>query len=709
MTRLVLIAFLALPISTDTFGQLSFERTRGPYGGAMAMVADSNGTVYAATFSSDYGPPGYLYRLDPTTMLWTETLGYSNTIVKQMALGLNGDIYLANTYVEALSAGGVSRISTDGPSWNGGVSFEKTYPCSIAIADNGGIIVGAGDGVYRSDDEGENYESLGPEQIKFCALAPVGRAIYAGSEDGLYLSPNGDDKWRFLGLSGYQVYSLLVSEDGPIYIGTNQGLLVDRNRTHEFEGPFFDGYVFRSMFETSNGEILLGLDPISRDVDGGIFRLDPDGMTLSSIAATGRYVFEFLEVPSLGVFASTSSSVFLRRHGSTGWKEVGLPNTTLRELQSAPNGLLFANHNVNGTSAGISYSSDKGETWTRVGNGRQMLVTRRNELFTLYRASINYYGTSYEGIQETHTLPDGYHLEVVANGRGEIFISTRYADREDERGIYRSRDRGKSWEFVGLEGIQINMLVIDQEDRLWAVDKRAIYRSDPNGENWTTIRNQITGSRQSISGIFVSSGRWVFVSAGSVYRGGYNGEFFEVIRPYWFDGITESPDGRLYMATPYDGILISDDQGFTWTEEPANLEDIFRGRYEIEHLVMDRDGTLFIGTRGFGVYRSTSQPTTTETFGRDDGVAPEKRLLLKLYPNPARESTRISYHNPEAGRVKLLLYDILGKRIRVLEEGYRPAGEHEVQIEAGDLSTGVYFLRMTAGEFSQTRKVLVMR
>lgn len=701
----ILQVLFALPAA----GQITWERTSGPYGGAMAMVADSNGTVFAATFSSDYGPPGYLYQLDPATMTWKETLRYSNTIVKQMALGLNGDIYSANMYVEAHSAGGVTRISTDGPSWNGGVTFDKTYPCSIAVADNGGIIVGAGDGVYRSDDGGENFEWLGPEPNNYCSLAPSGRAIYAGSENGLYLSPNGDDKWRLLGLVGYQIHSLLVSESGPIYIGTDDGLFVDRARTHEFEGPFFDGHAFRSMFESASGEILLGLDPTIRDVDGGIFTLDPDEMTMSFVAAGGRYVREFLEVASIGVFASTTPSVFLKRNGSNEWKEIGLPNTTLRELQSAPNGLLFANHNVNGTSSGISYSSDRGDTWTRVGRGSQMLVSEQNELYALYGGSLNYYGTSYEEIEEANPLPDGYDLEATINSRGELFLSTRYADNEDERGIYRSRDRGRTWEFVGLKGIQINMLTIDQEDRLWAVDKKTIYRSDPNGENWTLVTNQIIGSRSSIRGIFISSGRWVFVSAGSVYRGGYNGVFFEVIHPYSFDGLAESPDGRLYMATPYDGILISENQGYTWTETSANLDEIFRGRYQIEQLVTDRTGTLYIGTRGFGVYRSTGQATTTETVSGHDEVVLDGRFQLELYPNPARQSFRISYYNPAAGRVQILLYNILGKRVRVLEERYQATGEYEVHVDAGDLSTGVYFLRMSTEDFSQTQKMVVVK
>ena len=163
------------------------------------------------------------------------------------------------------------------------------------------------------------------------------------------------------------------------------------------------------------------------------------------------------------------------------------------------------------------------------------------------------------------------------------------------------------------------------------------------------------------------------------------------------------------MATPYDGILISENQGYTWTETSANLDEIFRGRYQIEQLVTDRTGTLYIGTRGFGVYRSTGQATTTETVSGHDEVVLDGRCQLELYPNPARQSFRISYYNPAAGRVQILLYDILGKRVRVLEERYQAAGEHEVRFNAGELSTGVYFVRLSAGADSQTRKMVVMQ
>lgn len=84
-------------------------------------------------------------------------------------------------------------------------------------------------------------------------------------------------------------------------------------------------------------------------------------------------------------------------------------------------------------------------------------------------------------------------------------------------------------------------------------------------------------------------------------------------------------------------------------------------------------------------------------------------LLHGNYPNPFNPSTTISFTLPRPGDVRLEVFDLLGKRVRVLERGFKPIGEHEVTFDATGLPSGVYFYTLTAGDFAQTRKMVVVR
>jgi len=148
---------------------------------------------------------------------------------------------------------------------------------------------------------------------------------------------------------------------------------------------------------------------------------------------------------------------------------------------------------------------------------------------------------------------------------------------------------------------------------------------------------------------------------------------------------------------------------------PPDLPDIDEdGRtnhsFPADLLLMQRivDGGSGTAIVDIGAYEYGAPPVVITTEQAEE-VPKDKSDLLSNYPNPFSSSTTIQYSLLQPARVTLELYDILGKRVRVLEQGYKAAGEHSVHLDAADLSTGVYFVRLTAGESSQTRKVVVLR
>jgi len=94
--------------------------------------------------------------------------------------------------------------------------------------------------------------------------------------------------------------------------------------------------------------------------------------------------------------------------------------------------------------------------------------------------------------------------------------------------------------------------------------------------------------------------------------------------------------------------------------------------------------------------------------GRSENVVPNE-VTLSSYPNPFRQQATVEYALPKAQEVRLVLYDVLGREVAVLENGRKEAGHHTVRLNADQLASGVYFGRLKAGNKRLTQKITVVR
>jgi len=88
---------------------------------------------------------------------------------------------------------------------------------------------------------------------------------------------------------------------------------------------------------------------------------------------------------------------------------------------------------------------------------------------------------------------------------------------------------------------------------------------------------------------------------------------------------------------------------------------------------------------------------------------PSEISLSQNYPNPFNPSTNISFELPQAGIVQLKIYNLLGQEVANLVDGRMNSGNHSVNFDASQFSSGVYIYRLAAGNQSITKKMMLIK
>nr|MDA3861935.1 T9SS type A sorting domain-containing protein [Melioribacteraceae bacterium] len=92
-----------------------------------------------------------------------------------------------------------------------------------------------------------------------------------------------------------------------------------------------------------------------------------------------------------------------------------------------------------------------------------------------------------------------------------------------------------------------------------------------------------------------------------------------------------------------------------------------------------------------------------------DNTIPNEFALSQNYPNPFNPTTIIEYSIREVSNVKLRVYDMLGREVKVLVNQEQSAGRYNIEFNAANLSSGVYFYRIEAGNFVASKKLLLLK
>jgi pectate lyase len=189
-----------------------------------------------------------------------------------------------------------------------------------------------------------------------------------------------------------------------------------------------------------------------------------------------------------------------------------------------------------------------------------------------------------------------------------------------------------------------------------------------------------------------------------------NNYFEECQNPWELLRKTGSPDGKL-LALNNNIAFMDTSGGNTW------VAGWYTTATETTMLIPGTD-SVFSPPYPYTLDSTADVRTKVMSYaGNKGGVAgvpddPERISgyeLIQNYPNPCNPDTKIGFRTARQNLVILKVFDLLGREVATLVNQSLPRGSHEVTFAAGELTSGIYFYRLTAGSFTQTRKLLILR
>jgi len=167
-------------------------------------------------------------------------------------------------------------------------------------------------------------------------------------------------------------------------------------------------------------------------------------------------------------------------------------------------------------------------------------------------------------------------------------------------------------------------------------------------------------------------------------------------------------DGYDTSLTLPDNHPMFGESGFTGVED-ASVTTIFPLEAYVGkpvHIRLD-----FASTRKFftGERWSVNSIDVTQSTGDEQFDVDREFALHANYPNPFSGSTRVGFTVEEPGSITLELYDVTGRRVRTILDGFKDAGNYEETLEARNLASGVYILRLRSGRKSTHRSITIVR
>lgn len=659
---------------------------------AFAQNPDTANTVYAAiqstdnTSGGDAGLKGIYKSTDagstwfaltkPPTILSTDTLSYLGT------QGWYGNVIAVDPNNTAdIYVGGVDMMKSSdwGNSWSQLTYWDSFYGTPVIHADHHAItfvpgssgVVYAGDdgGIQKSADSGSTWTSLNNglaiTQFYGGAVYPSGTTYYGGAQDNGHLLYNGS------GINWTEV----VGGDGGY-------AAIDQTNSN----VAYEEYTNLQMSKTTDG--------------GATWNTCTTSLSDAGSDSTALFIAPFDIDPEVdSVLIAGGQSVWLSTNSANKW--------------SASSGVLSSGQLVSAVTVVNSSSPFLGFAGTTGGKVFKCTsVTGSGDSWTDITPSGNNHAYVRRIVVD---LNNKQHVYVCYSGyNNDGLTPTRH--------IYYSTDQGTSWTDVSgdLPDVPVHSLVIDpnSSSTLYIGTEIGVYQSTNGGTNWVNT----------------STGMPSYVPVDELVRqtGSNNLFAFTHGRSAFSTAVPLPVELTTFASTVSNGEVI-----LNW----ETVTELNNYGFEIQRLLTNDENVHASNSnwekigfvKGSGTSNSPKQysfvdcnPINGTNFQYrikqidNSGqykysnvisveVLPSNFSLYQNYPNPFNPTTTIKYSLPASSKVVLKVYDVTGREISTLVNEVKNAGTYEAEFNGSNLASGVYFYRLQAKNYSETKKFLLLK
>jgi photosystem II stability/assembly factor-like uncharacterized protein len=688
---------------------------------------------------------------------WEKSKGVGGEPIKAIAVDSKGFVYAAGTVF-------VSYSEDEGKSWariKGSSTSNDIY-----ITNKGTILLGTEYGIMRTTNGGNVWTN--PTDIQYSVIGFAFKSpniIYAVTNShGLYFSTNDGINWSQISsdILPWELSCVFVDSSGTIFAGTfsTDGIFRSKDGGVTWENVL-SGLAPVKMAQLPNGNLLALIHYLEQT--GMLIESSDGGNSWESILP-GFYI-TFAVNSSGDIFVSTYSDYtsvgHLLRSTDAGltWNNTNWYNTRITDIDVYQN-ILYASY-----SQGVGTTSDWGDHWfydnAESGTSSVNAIVYDND-GNLYAAAGNYFFDDsgiYKSIDDGKTWNRIFLIlsSTVANGliylnNGEMFYGSSTYSGTINGGIFKSIDGGYNWQRIVTD--EVYKLIKNQDGSFYACAANGLYMYDQNDDSLINIyANSTVWAAVSLPGNQILAG--VSVENGIIIKGEYvNGTWqWDKTSAGSFinsdvTALALNSNGDIIAGTANEGIFYSTDNGINWKPSSLNTYDITKllilnngvilagttsgGLFKssdngknwndfslglfsdpdypypssISSLTLKQDGKVYAGTLRSGLYVSSNPLITIINSPK---ISNRNFILFQNYPNPFNPTTTINYSVPKASFVRIKVYDLLGREVETLVNGEKPAGNYSVQFNGSNLASGIYFYRMQAGDFVQTKKTILLK
>jgi photosystem II stability/assembly factor-like uncharacterized protein len=365
---------------------------------------------------------------------------------------------------------------------------------------------------------------------------------------------------------------------------------------------------------------------------------------------------------------------------------------------------IFAGFTARYDSAGVILSTDFGVNWSNVSTGlpaREIdgLFAHSSDLFASENDAGIYISTD-NGASWTVTGLTVAYIYYFAS------IGTNLFAGDFNNGVLLSTDNGATWNFVnsGLTNTSTRALYAKGSNLFAGTRGGGVFLSSDNGTSWTAVNSGLTNHYiyaliHNGSNLFAgtyNSGVFLSTNNGTSWTAASNGLPSNTVVAFAVSG------GNLFAGVDGSGVYLTTNNGSDWTDVTTGLTSLTIRALKVS------GSYLYVGGENSGVWR---RPLSEMITGAEDeqNSLPESYALYQNYPNPFNPSTKIKYSVTQSSNVLLKVFNVLGNEIVTIVNEEKPAGTYEVQFNGTGLPSGIYFYKLQAGNFVETKKMILLK